>query len=135
MARRRHSFLNLLGAAALVGAAVGIVKISKEAKEKEMDPVDLAKEKVNKLMEDIKSGEFANQVEEAKDKVTDFVDKTVEDAKSGELSKNIQDKFNQTFEEIKSGETYEKASKFANDLKDSVTDFFDSKEDDEEKID
>ena len=103
MARRRGSFLGkLLGIAALAGAANAVSKLEKQAKEQDRDILDVAKEKYDDLVEDVKSGE-------ALKKAKDFAEKTVNDVNSGEFQENLKEKFNQTVESVKSGEFAQKA--------------------------
>lgn len=130
MAKRRKNRLGILvGAAAIAGAVAAIVKLEREAKERDADILDVAKEKIDSLIEDVKSGDIANKADTAAKIVTDFANKTVEDVKSGEFQKNVTEQFNKTVDEIKSGEALEKASKIANEFKDGVNDIFDGKED------
>ena len=83
MARRRGSFLGkLLGIAAVAGAAAAVSKLEKQAKEEEKDILDVAKEKYDGFMEEVKSGE-------ALQKAKDFAEKTVNDVNSGQFQENL----------------------------------------------
>ena len=105
MAKKKSGLGGLLGAAALAGAAAAISKLEKEAKENDKDILDVAKEKISGLVNDVKSGDIVGKADEAVGKVADFATKTVDDVKSGEFARNVQNTFNKTVEGIKSGET------------------------------
>ena len=132
MARKRGGLGGFLKVAALAGAAAAIFKLEKEAKEKDTDILDVAKEKINNFVNDVKTGEIQDKADAAVDKVADFATKTVDDVKSGEFSKNVTEQFNKTVEEIKSGEALNKVSEFAAGVKDGVVDIFDGKKAEEE---
>ena len=71
MKRRKGSFLGkLFGAAAVAGAAAAISKLEKQAKEEGKDILDVAKEKADGFVEDVKSGAV---VEKAKDLAGRFI--------------------------------------------------------------
>lgn len=116
---------NLFGAAALAGAAAAVSKLEKQAKEEGKDILEVDKEKVDKFVEDVKSGEAVN-------KVTDFAEKTVNTVTSEDFVENVKEKVNETVEgvkeSVKSGEFAEKAKDVAANVKDGVIDIFDGKE-------
>ena len=128
MAKRKSGLGGLLGAAAVAaGAAAVISKLDKEAKANDKDIIDVAKEKVEGLISDIKSGEIVDKADQAIDKVTDFANKTVEDVKSGEFTKNVQEQFNKTVDSVKSGEAFDKAQEYVKNVKASVEDLLNEK--------
>jgi len=119
---KKGSFLGkLFGVAAVAGAAQAISQLEKEAKEQGKDILDVAKDKLGNVVENVKSGE-------ALEKVTDFAEKTVENVKSGEFVDTVKDKLDDVMESVKSGEFAEKAKETAANLKDGVVDIFDGKE-------
>lgn len=125
---KRGSFLGkLFGAAAVAGAAVAVSKLEKQAKEEGKDILDVAKEKVDSLVEDVKSGEAVEKAKEFATKAQDFAEKTVNDVNSGEFKENLQQKFNETVESVKSGEFVEKAKETVTNVKDGVVDLFDGR--------
>lgn len=132
MAKKKKGFGGLLTVAALAGVVAAIFKLEKEAKEKDTDILDVAKEKVDGFVNDVKTGEIQEKADAAVDKVADFATKTVEDVKSGEFTKNVSEQFNKTVEEIKSGEALDKVEKFATGVKEGVVDIFDGKKAEED---
>jgi len=130
MAKRRSGFLGkLFGAAALAGAAAVVSKMEKQAKEEGKDILDVAKEKVDGFVEDVKSGEALEKAKTLANKAQDFAEKTVNEVNSGEFKENLKDKLNETVESVKSGEFTEKAMEMATNVKDGVVDLFDGKAD------
>ena len=98
------------------------------------DIIDVAKEKVGGLIDDIKSGEIVDKADQAINKVTDFANKTVEDVKSGEFTRNVQEQFNKTVDSVKSGEMLNKAQEYVQNVKAGVEDLLDGKEEDKEVV-
>ena len=110
MAKKGGLLRKLFGAAAVAGAATVVSKLEKQAKEEGRDILDVAKDKVDNFVADVKSGE----------------------ANSGEFTENLKEKINETVDSVKSGEFAEKASDFANkatdfaeNVKDGVVDLLD----------
>lgn len=128
MAKRRSGFLaKLFGAAAVAGAAAAVSSLEKQAKEEGKDILDVAKEKVDGFVEDVKSGEALEKAKNFANKAQDFAEKTVNDVNSGEFAENLKGKINETVESVKSGEFTEKAKEMAANVRDGVTDLFDGK--------
>ena len=120
MARKRRSFLGrLFGLAAVAGAAAAVSNLEKQAKEQGRDISEVAKEKYDNIIQEVKSGE-------ALQKAKNFAEKTVNDVNSGEFQENLKVKINQTVESVKSGEFADKAKQMANNVKDGVTSLIDS---------
>lgn len=115
MARGKGRFVKFMGLAAIAGAAVGYFKLKKEADEKESTVIDVAKEKVDGLIESVKGQELANKADATVEKITEFANKRVE--------------------KIKSSDAIQKASQFAEDLKDKVADIFDLEDEDAVPVD
>ena len=111
MARRKRRGLGgLLGKLAVaVGLATVVSKLEKEAKEEGKDITDVAVEKVNNIVESVKSGELQKNV-------LDTADKIINGAK---------EKVNDTVDSVKSGEIRDKATEMADNLRDGVIDMFD----------
>ncbi len=126
--KRRGSFLGkLLGAAAVAGAATAISKLEKQAKEEGKDILDVAKEKADGVVESIKSGEALEKAQDLAEKAQGFAEKTVNDINSGEFADNLKNKLNETVESVKSGEALEKAKDTVANVRDGVVDLFDGK--------
>ena len=133
MAKKKGSFLGkVFFGAAVAGGAALLNKWEKQAKEENRDIKDVAKEKVDNLVDDVNSGKAAEKVEELADKAVDFAEKTIDDFNSGELQANLQQKYDETVESVRSGEfkekTMETAAKAKETLlgaKDGIVDMFD----------
>lgn len=145
----------LAGLATAAGAAKIIADLEKEAKEKNIDIVDLAKEKAGELVGDAKetvdkfiaeakttdsNGDVVENVKNLLDKdgngkidifetVSDKVGDLVEDAKSGKLVKDIQETAKGIYEEVQSPEFKKEAVDTLINLKDGVVDLLDGKDD------
>lgn len=143
MAEKKDGSLlgGLLGAAAVAGAAKVISDLEKEAKQEGKDILDVAKEKVDDIVEDAKSGELEQNIKEkvgdlvkdVKDidlqkDVIDKANKLVDDAKSGELKNKVEDKIKDIAAEVQSDEFKAKASETVQNLKDGVIDILDGKD-------
>lgn len=129
MAKKRGSFLGkLFGAAVVAGAAATVSKLEKQAKEEGKDILDVAKEKVDSFVEDVKSGEALEKAKDFANKAQDFAEKTVNEVNSGEFSENLKGKINETVESVKSGEFADKAKEVATNVRDGVVDLLDGKE-------
>lgn len=132
MAKKGGLLRKLFGAAAVAGAATVVSKLEKQAKEEGRDILDVAKDKVDNFVADVKSGEAAKKAKDFANKATDFAEKTAQEVNSGEFTENLKEKINETVDSVKSGEFAEKASDFANkatdfaeNVKDGVVDLLD----------
>ena len=118
MARRKKRGLGgLLGKLAVaVGLAAVVSNLEKEAKEEGRDITDVAADKVNNFVNNVKSGELQKNVLEKADKLVngakETINNTVESVKSGE----IKDKTDQVVD---------KATEMVDNLRDGVVDLFD----------
>ena len=129
MAKKRSFLGKLFGAAAVAGAAVAVSKLEKQAKEEGKDILDVAKEKVDGFVGEVKSGEALEKAKDFANKAQDFAEKTVNDVNSGEFAENLKGKLNETVESVKSGEFADKAMEVATNVRDGVVDLFDGKGD------
>ncbi|MBQ5412686.1 MAG: hypothetical protein IIU19_04810 [Oscillospiraceae bacterium] len=113
MARRKKRGLGgLLGKLAVaVGLAAVVSNLEKEAKEEGRDITDVAADKVNNFVNNVKSGELQKNVLEKADKLVNGAKETI----------------NNTVESVKSGEIKDKATEMADNLRDGVVDIFDGK--------
>ena len=82
MARRRKNVIGgLLGRLAVaVGLAAVVSNLEKEAKEEGKDITDVAVEKVNTFVDNVKSGELQKNVLEKADKIINSTKETVNSA-------------------------------------------------------
>lgn len=119
MARRKRRGLGgLLGKLAVaVGLAAVVSNLEKEAKAEGRDITDVAADKVNNFVNDVKSGELQKSVLEKADR----------------LVNGAKDTINNTVESVKSGEIRDKATEMADNLRDGVVDMFDGKGTNEEE--
>ena len=113
MARRKRRGLGgLLGKLAVaVGLAAVVSNLEKEAKEEGRDITDVAADKVNNFVNDVKSGEFQKNVLEKADNLVNGAKETI----------------NNTVESVKSGEIKDKATEVVDNIRDGVVDIFDGK--------
>ena len=113
MARRKKRGLGgLLGKLAVaVGLAAVVSNLVKEAKEEGRDITDVAADKVNNFVNNVKSGELQKNVLEKADKLVNGAKETIIN----------------TVESVKSGEIRDKATEMADNLRDGVVDIFDGK--------
>ncbi len=113
MARRKRRGLGgLLGKLAVaVGLAAVVSNLEKEAKEEGRDITDVAADKVNNFVNNVKSGELQKNVLEKADKLVNGAKETI----------------NNTVESVKSGDIRDKATEMADNLRDGVVDIFDGK--------
>jgi Glu-tRNA(Gln) amidotransferase subunit E-like FAD-binding protein len=117
MAKRRKGLGGLIGKLAVaVGLAAVVSNLEKQAKEEGKDITDVAADKVNSLVDSVKSGELQKNVLEKADKVIngtkESLDKAVESVKSGE----IKDKANEVVDSLRDS---------VDNLRDGVVDLFD----------
>lgn len=130
----------ILGAAAVAGAAKVISDLEKQAKEEGVDILDVAKQKAEDIVEDVKSGELAKNVGgKIGDTINDVIDDVksgelqekvtnlVEDVKTGEIKDILSDKAKDVIEDVKSDEFKQKAGETLTNLKDGVIDILDGK--------
>lgn len=140
MAKKKGSgFGKLLGAAAIASIAKIISDLNKKAKKDGKDILDVAKEKMDDIVEDAKSGELADKAKEAVGKAGESIGqfaqdvksgKLVDDVKSGKMAEDVKTKFSETVDKVKSEEFKNEAASFAQNLKEGVIDIFDGKNDD-----
>ena len=118
MARRKRRGLGgLLGKLAVaVGLAAVVSNLEKEAKEEGRDITDVAADKVNNFVNDVKSGELQKNVLEKADKLVNGAKETI----------------NNTVESVKTGEIRDKATEVVDNIRDGVVDIFDGKGTNEE---
>ena len=118
MARRKRRGLGgLLGKLAVaVGLAAVVSNLEKEAKEEGRDITDVAADKVNNFVNNVKSGELQKNVLEKADKLVNGAKETI----------------NNTVESVKSGEIRDKATEVVDNIRDGVVDIFDGKGTNEE---
>lgn len=111
MARRKRRGLGgLLGKLAVaVGLAAVVSNLEKEAKAEGRDITDVAADKVNNFVNDVKSGELQKNVLEKADKLVNGAKETI----------------NNTVESVKSGEIRDKATEVVDNIRDGVVDIFD----------
>ena len=108
-----------LGAAAVTaGLAAIVAKLEEQAKAEGRDILDVAKEKIEGIVDDVKSGEAA-------DKATALANKLADDFTSGEMLDAATEKFNNLVEDVKSGKIVDDATQLANNVYDGVIDILD----------
>ena len=90
---KKNKFGLFVGVAAVAGAVAAYLKLDKEAKEKNTNVVDLSKEKVDKLIEDVKSSELANKANESLEKVKESETYNKVSGFANDLKENVSDFF------------------------------------------